>query len=58
MEKGLILGEPAFAAISAVEGIFLSVADTKQLTDWRAEGLDNDAIRARLLAQFRDRKAA
>jgi hypothetical protein len=58
MEKRVILGENAFAAISAVEGLALSEADRTLIIELRQKGLSNDEIRKIILADFNTRKAA
>lgn len=57
-EEPVILGEGAFAAISAVEGIYLSSNDKAQLAAWREAGLSNDEIRKRVAAHYSGREAA
>jgi hypothetical protein len=54
----IVLGDKAFDAISAVEGLALSEEDRDRINELRAKGLSNDAIRAEILRQFRIRKAA
>ncbi|MFM9853960.1 MAG: hypothetical protein ACKVOJ_14325 [Sphingomonadaceae bacterium] len=58
VKKDVTLGEKSFAAISAVEGLFLSEADQKQIAELKRKGLSNDEIRSALLAEFSARKAA
>lgn len=58
MGKEVILGEKAFAAISAVEGLALSEADRIHIAELRRNGLSNDEIRKTILANFNSRKAA
>ena len=53
-----ILGDTAFDAISAVEGLSLSQEDRDRINDLRQKGLSNDAIRDEIVRQFRLRKAA
>jgi hypothetical protein len=54
----IVLGDKAFDAISAVEGLALSKEDRDQINNLRAKGLSNDAIRSEIVRQFRVRKAA
>lgn len=58
MRKNVILGENAFAAISAVEGLAMSKADRNRIDEPRRKGLSNDEIRKIALADFNSRKAA
>ncbi len=58
MENHVILGENAFAAISAVEGLSLSQADRSLIADLRRKGRTNDEIRKIVFAQISTRKAA
>ena len=59
MEKvELILGDKAFDAISAVEGLSLSKEDRDRITELRRKGLTNDAIRAEIVRHFHVHKAA
>jgi hypothetical protein len=58
MAKEIILGEKAFAAISAVEGLSMSTADQALIAELRRKGRSNDEIRQIILAEFKPRKAA
>jgi hypothetical protein len=58
MEKPLIIGEKAFAAITAVEGLCLPQEIAQQIEDMRRKGYSNDAIRAAIIADFDRRDAA
>ena len=58
MAKEVVLGEKAFAAITAVEGLALSDADQALITELRRQGRSNDEIRQIILAEFKTRKAA
>jgi hypothetical protein len=58
MRKDVILGEKAFAAISAVEGLTLSDADRNFIAELRRKGLSNDEIRKISLTDFNACKAA
>jgi hypothetical protein len=58
MEHDIILGEKAFAAISAVEGLALSDTDRNLIDKLRRKGLSNEEIREITLAEFNARKAA
>jgi hypothetical protein len=58
MELDVILGEKAFAAISAVEGLSLSQADRTLIADLRRKGRSNDEIRKIVFAQISTRRAA
>jgi hypothetical protein len=58
MRNDVILGEKAFAAISAVEGLKLSDTDRNRIADLRSKGLSNDEIRKILLTDSNARRAA
>jgi microsomal dipeptidase-like Zn-dependent dipeptidase len=58
MGKDIILGEKAFAAISAVEGLKLPEADQSLIAELRGKGLSNDEIRKIILADSNARRAA
>ena len=57
-EKQIVLGQEAFAAISAVEGLALSDEDRTLIENLRRKGLSNDAIRAEISHRFGPRAAA
>ncbi len=56
--ESIILGENAFAAISAVEGLVLSEESRARIDALRGEGLSNDQIRLAIIADFQSRVAA
>jgi microsomal dipeptidase-like Zn-dependent dipeptidase len=58
MRNDVILGEKAFAAISAVEGLKLSDTDRNLIAELRGKGLSNDEIRKIILADSNARRAA
>ena len=53
-----ILGEAAMAAISAVEGLYLTPAYDQRIEELRAKGMTNDQIREVLAADLRLSNAA
>jgi hypothetical protein len=57
-KRSITLGENAFAAISAVEGLFLSEQSRARIDALRKKGLSNDQIRDAIKADFRTRKVA
>jgi hypothetical protein len=52
------LGETAFAAIAAVEGLILSKADRRWIDDLRHKDMSSEAIRAEIVRYFPARAAA
>jgi hypothetical protein len=56
--SNVTLGEHAFAAISAVEGLFLSDESRARIDALRKTGLSNVQIRDAIKADFKARKAA
>jgi hypothetical protein len=50
------LGGKAFAAISAVEGLKLSAAGKKRMTDMKAKGLSLDQQRAEIIRAYSPNK--
>jgi hypothetical protein len=58
MRNDIILGEKAFATISAVEGLKLSDTDRNLIAELQGKGLSNDEIRKIILAVSNARRAA
>jgi hypothetical protein len=56
--SNVTLGENAFAAISAVEGLVLSDESRTRIDALRKTGLSNDLIRDAIKADLLTRKAA
>ena len=56
--ESIILGENAFAAISAVEGLVLSEENRARINALRRDGLSNDQIRQAIIADLQSRAAA
>lgn len=51
-----LLGGKTFAAISAVEGLKLSAASKKRMTDMKAKGLSLDQQRAEVIRAYSPNK--
>ena len=48
-----VIGTEAFAAITAVEGLTLSVESKSRLANLKAKGLNNDERRAEIIRAYR-----
>jgi hypothetical protein len=57
-KAGIVLGEEAFAAISAVEGLVMSAERRAWIDALRREGRTNDQIREALVNDLQTRAAA
>lgn len=57
-DEPIILGEEAIAAISAVEGLYLSPAYRQRIDSLQRQGLTIDQIRETLIADLQTRRAA
>ncbi|BDV36565.1 hypothetical protein [Methylocystis iwaonis] len=53
----LVLGQQTFAAISAVEGLGLSVASRKRLADMKKRKLSTDQQRSEVIRAYLDAKS-
>ncbi len=58
MVKDVILGEKAFEAISAVEGLSLTASHRDRIEKLRREGHSDEQIRQVIIAEFDTRAAA
>ncbi len=54
--SGHVLGERTFAAITAVEGVSLSVGSRKRLADMNKRKLSLDDQRSEIIRAYRDTK--
>lgn len=57
-DEPIILGEEAFAAISAVEGLYLSPAYRQRIDSLPGQGLTIDQIRGTLISDLQTRSTS